>query len=270
MSAAVRAALVAALVVSACKSAPEPVPEPKAPPPPKAEPLELTKAQVVEQSLLEATLELSGKVGPVVTDRTLSWSARTGELSLGEGEVEIAPAADGTFTAPVTLTFGEGREDLAPFQDRESIEIVVEGTLGEGAQAYTASRSPSVRSPLLPAVTITSVQASRDTPGSLALTYLVTIKNPNPFDVRVSTLEYTAGLGGKTVASGDLPLGSRIPASAESMFELPAQLNAENAGKDFGKMIRQPELEWTFSGQLNARKVKVPFDLKGMLPLAKG
>lgn len=264
MSAAMRLTCLALLVVGACKSAPEVKTEPT--PTPKAEPLDFTGLEVTEQSLLEVTLALSGEVGPEVADRTLSWQATAGTAVLGEGEATLEVAPDGTFTVPLTLSFGSTLEDLAPYQSRKSFEVVVKGTLGPGS----SSRSRAVRSPLLPVVSMTTVRASRNEARALSLTYLVTIHNPNPFEVPVRDLTYTAGLGGKTVATGSLPLGSRLPGSAQSMFELPAQLDESNAEGEFNKMLRATELEWSFSGKLDVRVFEIPFDLKGTLPIAQG
>lgn len=252
------------VVVSACQTTPAPVPE-AAPAAPRAEPLELTGIEVTEQSLLKASLAVNGKVGPDALERTLSWKATSGETVLGEGEATLTPDADGAFSVPVEVTFGDSLEALAPYQSRRSLDIVVQATLGQ----YQASRSRAVRSPLLPVVGIATVRASRNEAKSLSLTYSVTVHNPNPFEVRVRTLRYEAGLGGKTVAQGELPLGSKLPPAAESMFDLPGELNTENAGADFNRMVRQPELEWRFSGTLDAREVAIPFELKGMLPIAQ-
>ena len=251
-------------VAVACKSTPEPMPEVRAAPP-RAEPLALVGLDVTEQSLLTATLSLKGKVGPDVAERTLAWRATSGDAALGEGEATLSVAPDGSFTAPVIITFGDSLEALEPYQAKRSVEVVVHASLG----GHESSRSRSVRSPLLPVVAIATVRASRNEVKALALTYSETIHNPNPFEVRVSTLSYEAGLGGKTVATGELPLGSKLPPAAESTFDLPAELNAENSGGEFNTMVRQKELEWRFSGVLDARVVKMPFELKGALPIAQ-
>lgn len=252
------------VVASACRSTPEPVPE-AATAAPRAAPLELTGIEVTEQSLLNATLSVKGKVGPDTQERTLSWRATSGDTLLGEGEAALALDADGSFAVPMEITFGDSLESLQPYQAKRSLEIVVQTSLGE----HQASRSRSVRSPLLPVVGIATVRASRTEAKALSLTYSVTIHNPNPFEVRVRTLRYEAGLGGKTVAQGELPLGSKLPPAAESMFDLPAELNTENAGADFNRMVRQTELEWRFTGALDARELAVPFELTGTLPIAQ-
>src|SRR5690606_12717869 len=114
---------------------------------------------------------------------------------LGEGEVIIKPSETGDFSQPLVLTFGKTLEDLAPYQSEESFEVVVTTTLGE----FTASRSRSVRSPLLPVVSIATVRASRNEARAMAITYLVMVHNPNPFPVAVRNLSYTAQLAGKTI-----------------------------------------------------------------------
>lgn len=267
MSLALRLAWVSLLVVSACKSTPQARPEAsERQESPKMSPFTLTGVNVTEQSLLKATLVLTGHVGPDVTARTLRWQANAGSEVLGEGEVAIKPAEHGDFSAPLTLIFGETLEDLAPYQSEESFEVVVTATLGD----FTASRSRSVRSPLLPVVSIATVRASRNEVRAMALTYLVMVHNPNPFPVAVRNLSYTAHLAGKTIAKGEFSLGSALPGSMQSEFEVPAELNHENSDGAFNAILREKELEWGFSGAVDARVFQVPFDLSGTLPLSHG
>lgn len=267
MSLAVRLACISLFAMAACQSAPQPRPDAAAQEEPTAKiPFVLTGANVTGQSLLDATLTVTGQVGPEVTDRTLRWEANAGSKVLGEGELTIQPDEEGQFSAPLVLTFGETIDDLQPYQSQESFEVVVTTTLGE----FGASRSRSVRSPLLPVVSIATVRASRNEARAMALTYLVMVHNPNPFPVRVRNLSYTAQLQGKTVGTGEFSLGSALPGSMQSEFEVPAELNNENSDGTFNAILREKELEWRFSGAVETRAFPIPFDLSGTLPLAQG
>lgn len=262
--------LFVSFLFTACKTAPEARPQGPAHTPITTEPFTLTGIAVSAQSLVDVTLAVSGKVAEGVTERRLSWTAKAGTSTLGEGEALLDVDADGRFSLPVVVSFGRSLSALAPYQRDESLEVVVTARLGEGSKAPEASRSRAVRSPLLPAVSIATVRASRTAARAVELTYLVMVHNPNPYEVRVGTLSYTAKLGGKTVATGALPLGRALPASAQSEFELPAELNVENATGDFDKMMREKSLEWQFTGSVDARAFEVPFDLSGVLPISQG
>lgn len=269
MSVALRLTCVSLLVVSACQSTPEARPDEArqqaAVHADEQRPLKLTGANVTEQSLLKATLLVTGQVRGDVTERSLHWEANAGDKVLGEGEVTIQPSANGDFSAPLVLTFGKSLEDLAPYQSEKSFEVVVTTTLGD----FTASRSRSVRSPLLPVVSVATVRASRSGSRAVALTYLVMVHNPNPFEVRAGNLSYTAYLADKTVGKDEFPLGSTLPASAQSEFEVAAEFNNENSDGTFNALLREDELEWRFSGSIDARSLQIPFELDGTLHLSK-
>lgn len=260
------------LTATACRTTPPPTPTAPVEEPAVEEEssdLELGSLKVKDQSLLEATLTLQGVFAEGVRPATLHWSAVTGETPLGEGDAPLTIGDDGTFSVDLPVRFGSDLASLQPYQDKETLEVIVTATTGTGDEELEATRSVIARSPLLPVVGMTSVQASRNTPGTLSLSYYVSVRNPNPFEVRVSSLNYTATLNGKSVASGDLPLASKLPASAEASYELPAEANGGNFGKEMTALLKSTEAQWGFTGSLRASKIDLPFDLKGKLPLSK-
>lgn len=255
----------AALLVAACRSA-APVPDGHAAAPP---PFELTDVTAENESLLGLSLMVDGHVEPDVTGRELAWTARSGTRVLGTGTSVVQPDEDGDFSLELPLSYGTDAAAIASFQGGETFDLTLTATLSSGGESLVSEVTALVRSPRLPVVDIVSVQASRNVPGALALTYLLQIRNPNAYDVRVGTLVYEAGLGGKVVGAANLPLMTRVPGSTEGMFEIPAVANADNVGKELPAMLRQTELPWGFSGSLKVGGVTVPVDVQGSLKLSR-
>jgi LEA14-like dessication related protein len=251
-------------LVTACATTPPPAPTPVAPPPaPKvAEPaLALTGLTGEGETLLGLALKLEGALAAGETARELTWKATIGEHQIGSGTVPLA--GPGRFEVSLPVTFGATAADLAPFQDGETQQVLVEAAIAKGEATVTETRSVRVRSPKLPSVRIVNVQASRPDPQVLELTFLMSIVNPNPWEIRVGKVTYTATLADKTLIRSDLPLGAKVPASSENTFEIPAEANAQNCGKDIVPMLKKGTLPWGFTGALTVGGLELPIDLQG-------
>lgn len=254
------------LLAVACASGPQPVPQERpateAPPPSFA----LTSVKPESASLLKLVLSAEGEVH--VDARDLRWTVRHGDRVIGEGRETITPDDEGAFSITLPLTLGKTHEQLQPYQGSEAMELIVTAALGEGDAALTDSRSVRVRAPQVPKVDVVSVQGTRGGPAELTLTYVVTVRNPNPFEVRAGRLDYAALLDGRPILATDLVLATRIPASGEATWDLPAEANVETWGADLGTALRRTELPWGFRGTLSVDGVSVPFDLSGDLKIS--
>jgi hypothetical protein len=261
----------AVVVVAAagCQSAPAPRPpvvEAAEPEAPADEPLVLGEATTKSQTLRGVTLVLQGDFGPDDTASALTWTAKVFEQEVGAGSAAIAPDPDGRFTVELPLKWGSTREELANFQ-QQALEVVVE-VKTDGAAPLVRTRTVRIRGPLLPTATVVSVQASREGPLALGVTYLLSIRNPNPYEIKVGTLRYEARLSGRPIVKGELPLSAKVPASADNMFEIPAMATTESYGKDIAALLRQTLVPWGFGGTLSAGGIEIPIDVQGEMRLS--
>jgi LEA14-like dessication related protein len=257
--------MVAVLLVSACRTPPEVVP--KRPDEPQAKvtpPFALTKLTAQSEGLLGLTMHLEGALGPGVTERDLTWTAKRGEQVVGSGTTKIEEGENNTFIADLPIKWGENTADLEPLQSLSTLEVLLETQLGK----YTATRSLQVRSPKLPSAKMLTVQASRTGPQSIGVTFLIALRNPNLFEVRFSNLQYTAFMAEKNVSVGTIPGGTRIPPAAETQFEIPVEANPENCGKDMAALLKMVEMPWSFTGKMRYGTVELPVDLGGHLKVS--
>ncbi len=256
---------------AACATPPPPMaaPAPEAPKPAEAPPFELSAFTVKQQTLLGFTLELKGKVAKPAGATPLAWKISALGNDLASGTASVTPDAEGSFAQELKVELGADAAALAPYQKADTFEMVLDARWGEGEAALASSRAVRVRAPKIPVIEIKSVQASRNGPADLGLTYLFNIGNPNPFEVRASTLRYTALLDGKSVATGELPLGAKVPASGENLFEIPGEATANTCGKDITAMLKRAELPWGFNGTLKIGGIEVPIDLRGNVPISQ-
>lgn len=257
-----------AWAAAACQSAPAPKPEPveavEAEPP--ADPLAMNEASATKQTLRGTTLVMAGDFGPGHTATSVTWKATALEHEVGSGTAPMTADEEGRFTLELPITWGTTLEELLEFQ-QEAIGVTVE-LKTDGAPPLERTRTVRIRGPLLPSATVLSVQASREGPAALGLTYLLSIRNPNPYEIRLGTLDYEARLAGRPIGKGSVPLSSKVPASADNMFEIPAMATTESYGKDIGALFRQSLVPWGFGGTLAAGGIEIPIDVVGEMKLS--
>ena len=253
-----RPTLAALVLLVACVHE-TPPPVVAAPPPPPPRPgLAIGTLEATNGTLLGLTLHATGEVGAEGAGKPIAWSAKAGDTELGHGEL---PPATGAFEADLPLVFGDSREALAPYQANQTTSVTVEMKAGDAS----AKRALTVRSPLLPKVVAISVQASRNGPEAVGITYMLSVKNPNTYDLRIGTLVYKASLADKVIADTDVPIAAKVPGSSDYEVDIPAEANAQNVGRD---VLRQTDVAWGFHGEVKVGGVLIPVELGGTLKLS--
>ena len=87
--------------------------------------------------------------------------------------------------------------------------------------------------------------------------------------MRAGALTYSGTLADKTIANTELPLASKVPASSNMEYEIPAQATPDNCGKEFASIVKQTSLPWGFKGTVSIQGVPIPVDLSGSLKLSQ-
>jgi len=246
---------------------PPPAPEPSPAPPPaaKKDPLTIGSVTVEKQALGGGDLVANIELGPDNSGTDASYTVKAGERTLSEGTAPLELDADKQATLTIPFTFGADYDALLAYQGNEITEVSLDVTIG----GETRTRAFRVRSPLLPRVSILSVHASLEDKKTLAVTYRVEIKNPNPFEVRAGTLTYEALLADKSIAKTDLVIAGKIPGSSNAEYEVPAAATPENCGKDFTSIVNKSSAAWGFRGSLSVQGFSIPVDVSGTLKLSQ-
>lgn len=232
------------------------------------EPLQLTGLSVENESLQGLTLVLSGVQRLNAPASRVHWSAHVNEEELGQGTQAVSFDEEGEFRLELPLRYAEGFLIRDSNSGPPTAELVVHLSLAHEKGEATASRSVRLRRPELPKVSV-QMQASRSGNNAVTLVYYFAIRNPNSFDVRASVLRYEALVASKVVSDGELPLATRIPGWADTSFDLPAEANADNVGKELRKLMSQDALDWGFRGSVKISGMEIPIDLKGDLELSR-
>lgn len=255
-------------LLPACQSAPQPVPQPAAEATPATAPdapVALTEITPSDRSMLGATLQVKGKLGPGVDGKDLQWTAKAEQAALGSGTVPIEMGEGRTFSAAIPIMFGKTLADLAPYQADDTVEIALDTVVG----GQSASRTAHLRAPRVPVPKILSVQATRTSATSIDLTYLFALDNTNLYPIKINGIDYKGTLASKVVIETQTPTASALPQSGQTEFSFPAQATAENCGKDIRTMTQQSKLHWTLGGTVHYEAFDDPFTIEGDLQLTK-
>ena len=237
---------------------------------------------VVGQSLTEFHLKLSGKVEAseaarlekavyeLVVDEKVVKSV---EQLLG---LDVAPGQPADFVLEQTTAYVTSAEELKAMDARKgSLLCALRGKLiVKGATRTTEvpfARSREVRVPRLPHLKLQEFEAGRYSEDEAGVTFHVGVVNPNPFEVRVTSIKYAISIADKAVAEGEIGKGDKVSPSSTGVFDIEAKATVETHGPEIKKLIKARTLPFVITGALTAELFSEPFEFKGNLnlPLAK-
>lgn len=137
-----------------------------------------------------------------------------------------------------------------------------------GAACGLAFTQPSVR------VAQVSLASMTLTGGTLLVS--LDVENPNRYALESQAFRYTVafaegspdGEAWVTLARGELPDTVRIPGGGTGRVDLRVPFETASLGAAMGRLLRQGELEYRFSGELRAGTPlgakRIPFDQRGL------
>ncbi len=107
--------------------------------------------------------------------------------------------------------------------------------------------------------------------------YLVrlSLKNPNPFPLPLTGMNYKIHLNDKEFASGENQQAVTIPAAGEEFLDLKVSTNLiemTNGWPDWQALLKQ-QFNYRISGGVNVMQgtqIQIPFEYQGEVPLLRG
>ena len=237
---------------------------------------------VVSQSLTEFHLKLAGKLESAdpVTIEKAHYELVVDEKVVKSGDVTLGvsvPAGTPTdFTLDQTMPYVTSADELKAMDARGgSLLCALRGTLFvKGATRTTEvpfARSRDVRVPRLPHVKFQELEAGRYSEDETGVTFHIGVVNPNPFDVKLTSLKYKVLLADKPVADSEIGKGDKVSPSSTGVFDIEAKANVETHGAEIKKLIRARLFPYVITGELVTELYTENFEFKGNfnLPAAK-
>ena len=261
-----------ALLACACATAP--VKEAVAPPELPDQDLKvlsqnLTDFDVAEQSKLVCHEAVTGKSATyeLVVDGKVMASG-TSPLS-----VSCSPDAPGAFAVEHKGKYVANADELKAMDAKGGSLLVAlrgkatfNGPSGDVSIDFAHSRE--MRVPRLPHAVFQEVEAGRSAEDEAVITFRVGVRNPNPFEVVVTAIDYNVTVAGKKVAEGTIGKGERVTPASTGVFDLEAKVSAETHGDaEVRKLIKSRVLPYVITGQMKADLFAEPFEFKGNINL---
>jgi LEA14-like dessication related protein len=244
-------------------------------PPPTLPAQELT---VVSQSLTEFRLKFTGKVeaSEAVTVEKAIFELVVDEKVVKSGEVPLTVAVQpGT---PSEFSFEQSSPYVASADELKALDarggsllcalrgkLVVKGSTKPIEIPFARSRD--VRVPRLPHAKFQEFEAGRYSEDEAGVTFHIGVVNPNPFEVKMTSIKYKILIADKPVAEGEIGKGDKVSPSSTGVFDIEAKVNADTHGPDVKKLIKARTLPYVITGELDAELFSETFEFKGNLNL---
>ncbi len=260
------AALLVVASVSGCKTTPEA-------PPPEPDP---TVAEVQigfsDRTLTSFTATATASVAnprsvPLRIERvTYTLSARGRTLREGAYEAEVSVPASGTgqVAVPVAVEYSLATDEDREMFTGEAVPIVFNAVAhgrydGETVE-LDVDRAARLRSPRLPAVKLDTPDGARRRVDEVHATFHLRVENDNPFEIRISSLDYVLEVEGNELRESRVGTRQRVPASGSYIFTIEQDLRTANVPQLADRMREDNRIEYRLHGELRVGDMLIPFD----------
>jgi len=173
----------------------------------------------------------------------------------------------------------------------EHLFRVVEGIENEdkaqcyltGAMTFSDDRKEKGRLPFAfsgefpifkkPEIEFLALQVKEMTIGGADLSFKMSLKNNNGFELLVDRIRYGFHLAGKSVGEGIISGDKNIGSGEIRVFSIPLLLSFFEVGKEVNTELRQPSALCRFFGDIEVRtawgRIKIPFDKSDKVTISR-
>jgi len=152
-----------------------------------------------------------------------------------------------------------------------------------GAMTFSDGRSEKGRLPFAfsgefpifkkPEIKFLALHVKEMSVGGADLSFKMSFKNSNAFELLVDRIRYGFHLGGKPVDEGIISGDKNIESGEIRVFSIPFLLDFFEVGKEVYTLLQQPSAPCRFFGEIEVRTawgdVKIPFDKSGEVVISR-
>ncbi len=152
-----------------------------------------------------------------------------------------------------------------------------------GAMTFSDGRREKGRLPIAfsgefpifkkPEIEFLTLQVKEMTIGGADISFKVSFKNSNAFELLVDRIRYGFHLGGKPVGEGIISGDKNIEGGEIRIFSIPFLMSFFEAGKEVYIQLRQPSALCRFFGEIEVRTawgyIKIPFDKSDKVTISR-
>jgi len=190
------------------------------------------------------------------------------QTSLSE-QIEIGAKGDTLISLPVKITYAHFFEVVKEAEKINKAQCYLTGGMTFSDGRREKGRLPFAFSgefPIFkpPEPDIVSLVVHAMTIGGADLTFEVSFKNSNVFELMVERISYRLSLGGKPVGEGEIGGDKNIKSLDAKVFSLPLLFEFFDVGKDVYNALHQPSALCRVTGEVVIRtiwgRLEIPFD----------
>jgi LEA14-like dessication related protein len=124
-----------------------------------------------------------------------------------------------------------------------------------------------------PEVEFLTLQVKQMTIGGAEISFKMSFKNRNAFELLVDRISYAFHLAGKYVGEGNISGNKNIESGEIRVFSVPFLLSFFEVGKEISLQLRQPSALCRFFGDIEVRtawgRIKIPFDKSDQVKISR-
>ncbi len=190
------------------------------------------------------------------------------QTSLSE-QIEIGAKGNTLISLPVKITYAHLFEVVKEAEKFNTAQCYLTGGMTFSDGRREKGRLPVAFSgefPIFkpPEADIVSLEVHAMTIGGADLTFEVSFKNSNVFELLVDRISYRLSLGEKPIGGGEIGGDKNIESLDAKVFSLPLLIEFYDVGKDVYNILHQPSALCRLTGEVVIRtiwgRLEIPFD----------
>ncbi|MGB2763144.1 MAG: LEA type 2 family protein [Candidatus Aminicenantaceae bacterium] len=184
-------------------------------------------------------------------------------------EIKIGPKKNTLLSFPLKVTYAHLFNSVEGIEQEDEAQCFFTGTMtfSDGRKEKGVIRfSFSGEFPIfkLPEVEFHSLQVHDLTIGGADLSYELSFKNNNVFELLVERINFKFHLGTRPISNGVISRNENIKSRGKKIYSFPLLLNFFDVGKEIYDILHQSSALSRFSGEIIVKtmwgRVKIPFD----------
>lgn len=121
-----------------------------------------------------------------------------------------------------------------------------------------------------PKVNLETLTLQSPTAEGATLVFGLMVENPNPVAIAVDELVYELEVAGRSLTSGKLENGAKVPARDKTIVEIPVAVKYSDLFSSVIQLLKNQASPYRLKGTARIGPFKIPFDKAGEVKIPKG
>lgn len=195
-----------------------------------------------------------------------------------EEYIRIEAKGNTLLSFPLKITYAHLFRAVEGIEKEDKVQCYL-----TGAMTFSDGRREKGRLPIAfsgefpifkkPEIEFLTLQVKEMTIGGADISFKVSVKNSNAFELLVDKIRYGFQLGGKPVGEGIISGDKNIEGGEIRVFSIPFLMSFFEIGKEVYIQLRQPSAICRFFGEIEVRTawgyIKIPFDKSDKVTISR-